>query len=106
MLEQHIDLQLSATERARISKKNLMLMKGDKNWTYTRLFFRPSKRLRTIGDNDTDAEKKTLERRLLPFFLYLLLFFQHLSLPFFINNAVRPIQTFLTTTVSAASEYN
>jgi len=32
-------------------------MKGDKNWTYTLLLFQSSKRLRTIGDNGTDAEK-------------------------------------------------
>jgi len=54
MLEQHVDLKPAATERACICKKNHMLMKGDKNWTYTRLLFRSSK---TIGDNDTDAEK-------------------------------------------------
>jgi len=32
-------------------------MNGDKNWTYILLLFRSNKRLRTIGDNDTDAEK-------------------------------------------------
>ena len=52
-----MELQTSATERTCFSKKNLLLMKGDKNCTYTLLIFRSSKRLRTMGDNDTDAKK-------------------------------------------------